>query len=277
MPFFVDGSDAACPAAGINPGPANNGYSSSKHRFCFSVSGRTETDPEALEILRECIRHGLRKKENAFRPLYAAGSPQLWELLTALSIPAQPLAEHAVPPENALIVFDSSGAETVRKHKFGDGTNLLALNLTAEQVASFVPGKFRMETGKHGFSRANGLRDVPVFEGISNADLHFRTTPEFASFEKHSPGGRLLRTAPYGTGRIVFCQLAPWNFNAAQNDERCAIRRSQYLTARLLYNLGIRMGSTISRLSGKDWRIRMTKAVLRVGRKHRTTSDTGGR
>lgn len=43
MPFFVDGSDAACPAAGINPGPANNGYSSSKHRFCFSVSGRTET------------------------------------------------------------------------------------------------------------------------------------------------------------------------------------------------------------------------------------------
>lgn len=207
--------------------------------FCqLDVSGRTETDPEALEILRECIRHGLRKKENAFRPLYAVGSPQLWELLTALSIPAQPLAEHAVPPENALIVFDSSGAETVRKHKFGDGTNLLALNLTAEQVASFVPGKFRMETGKHGFSRANGLRDVPVFEGISNADLHFRTTPEFASFEKHGPGGRLLRTAPYGTGRIVFCQLAPWNFNAAQNDERCAIRRSQYLTARLLYNLG---------------------------------------
>lgn len=43
MPFFVDGSNAACPAAGINPGPANNGYSSSKHRFCFSVSGRTET------------------------------------------------------------------------------------------------------------------------------------------------------------------------------------------------------------------------------------------
>jgi len=38
MPFFVDGSNAACPAAGINPGPANNGYSSSKHRFllfCF--------------------------------------------------------------------------------------------------------------------------------------------------------------------------------------------------------------------------------------------------
>ena len=43
MPFFVDGSNAACPAAGINPDPTNNGYSSSKHRFCFSVSGRTET------------------------------------------------------------------------------------------------------------------------------------------------------------------------------------------------------------------------------------------
>lgn len=225
----------------------------------LDISGRTVPDPEALEIFRECIHYGLQKRKETFRPLYAAGSPQLTQLLAQLSIPAEPLTENTRLPENALIVFDRSGAETVRKCAPGTGVNLLALNLTADQVSSFAPGKFKLENGKHGFDHANGLRDIPDFEGISNADLHFRTAPEFASFEKDGPGGRLLRAAPYGKGRIVFCQLAPWNFNASQNNERTAIRRSQYRTARLLYNLGaagsVEMAPYLAgRLTSSDWK-----------------------
>ena len=141
-------------------------------------------------------------------------------------------------PNDVLIVFDRSGAETVRSCAPPDGATLLALDLTAGQIAAFAPGALRLKNGIHGFERGNGLRDNPVFAGISQADLHFRTEKEFAAFEKDGPGGQLLRVLPRGSGKLVFYQLPPWKFQAEQNNERNARKHSQYCVARLLANLG---------------------------------------
>ena len=207
--------------------------------FCqLDLSGRTVSDPEAEEILRTCIRYALNRKPEPVRPLYAAGSEQLRNMLETLSIPARELTGETSLPENALIVFDRTGADAVRACTPGNENTLLALNLTAEQIAAFAPDKIHLESGKFGFERAEGLSTIPEFEGISNADLHFRTEVETASFGKEGPGGRFLRVLPRGKGKIVFCQIVPWHFNAAQNNERNARKHSLYCVARLLYNLG---------------------------------------
>lgn len=207
--------------------------------FCqLDLSGRTVSDPEAEELFLSCIRHALNGKKKQFRPLYAAGSEQLRKLLEDLSFPARILTEKTSLPDDALIVFDRSGAETVRACAPPDGAMLLALDLTAGQIAAFAPGAFQLKNGIHGFERGNGLRDNPVFAGISQADLHFRTEKEFAAFEKDGPGGQLLRVLPRGSGKLVFYQLPPWKFQAEQNNERNARKHSQYCVARLLANLG---------------------------------------
>ena len=72
----------------------------------------------------------------------------------------------------------------------------------------------------------------PAWQGISNADLHWRTTQlELAALD--APGeqsNEALQAITIGKGKVVLCQAAPWMFDYEQHPYlRTTYRRNVFL------------------------------------------------
>jgi len=120
------------------------------------------------------------------------------------------------------------------------GGRVLALGLDEAGANAFLPGKVAITAREHIAAHFAPFGAGSVFTGVSPAEVHNRDprpVPLVASGAAVVGDGVL---ASAQDGRVVFCQLAPWQFDYADGrmNVKRTFRRVACLAARLLANLG---------------------------------------
>ena len=215
--------------------------------FCqLDVTGRTEPEPAALRLCANLLLYldSAKPPTPAKRVLYA-GDDRGRSILRRLGVPFGEL--EAPPPPDGLAVI-GPGASQAGLHTAAErGTDLLALGLDAEELAKLLPGRAAAtkRTAVSGTARSLSRAE---FAGISNAELHWRTKLTFAALT--SPEGKAnagLAVLDISRGKAVLCQTAPWMFDYEEKPYlRTTYRRSVFLVARLLANLGAQSSSPVA-------------------------------
>jgi hypothetical protein len=221
--------------------------------FCqLDVCGREGESPAARRICRNLLTYLDRVKAPApsARVLYA-GAAEGGKLLGDLGVTYENFAGEA---SDAQIVVVASGAGNLDQVKdiAAAGASVLCLGLDAKELNSALGGAVK---AKDAPSVSAMVRDLsaPEFAGISNAELHWRTRPEIAAIEAvDSTSCPALKVLKVGKGKVVLCQAAPWDFDAAQKPYlRTTYRRTAFLISRLLANLGVNAENPLlAKLSG---------------------------
>lgn len=201
----------------------------------FDLSGRTETDPEAVEILRKLILRLDSPERAKTVPVRYAGNREGEELLKTLSISFQKTDR---VPETGLLVIGPGARLPELSGAVEKGLRVLMLGLSNRELNALLPGKFNAVPGKYYSDYVENPAQVPEFTGISNADLHWRKELPIDAFDAAGPGGRALRAVRSGKGTAVALQVVPWLFDPAEFQFRTSRKRNTGLVSRLLHNLG---------------------------------------
>ena len=116
---------------------------------------------------------------------------------------------------------------------------MLAIGLEQQDAAALFPFAVTMRRAEH----ISSYFDAPVWnaplEGVGPADVHNRAPRQLAlvSAGARIEGDGVLARAE--EGNVVFCQIAPWEFEGSQANLRRTYRRVSFLVSRLLGNMGV--------------------------------------
>ena len=201
----------------------------------LDLSGRTQTEPQAENVLSELLELLEQSETPETRPVFFLGK-DAGELLKQFRINAAPVPE-TLPPEALLVVSSGMALPAIVREAVQNGAFLLALGWNAAEIRRLLP-EAKVEEGTFYTDLAPGLKETPEFAGICNADLHLRYEEKFAAFPADSVGGRLLQISGMGKGKIVFYQIPPNRINGKELIKRTTVRRGLYTVSRLLANLG---------------------------------------
>ena len=195
----------------------------------FDVTGRTVPDPFADELALTLL--------GAFRAVPPSkGVPDFLGRQAVLAGRDYGIMSWAT--EKDLVV--SSGAKRPDDlfARLAAGAKVLALGLTAEEVAAWSPVPLAVaETNACWFSRIE-KPDAEFLNGLSNADFYWHGGMSFAAFQDADPAGNAaVKVVRHGKGAIVFWQLPPWAFDVDANPHQRVTRRAANRTlARLMGN-----------------------------------------
>jgi hypothetical protein len=214
--------------------------------FCqLDVTGRTETDPAAQLLARNLLEYVDRWTPQPQREAFCAGAPAGRQHLEAAGFQLRQYTGDRLDADSVLIVGPDVRAFSSHKDAIGDflaeGGRALALGLTAEDVDAVLPFSVSMQQAEH---IGTYFAPPPVnssLAGVGPADVHNRAprSMPLVSGGAERLGNGVLATAR--SGRIVFCQLVPWQFEYADNfGLKRTFRRTSFLVTRLLANLGVR-------------------------------------
>jgi len=228
--------------------------------FCqLDVTGRTEPDP-AAEVLCRNLVEWVATAPAAPSPRRVAvlgKQPKGGDLVAELKL--TPDQQHDVwctnPTGTVLVLLPGAAVDASRLlAAIAGGLHVLCLGMDAADIERLFPGVWTIREQRTPSFLLPAEGD-PVWTGVSSADTHWRTFPRIALLERTgAPGNPALRvlrgpeirsaTNNGGQGVVVFCQAAPWMFDAERQSRlRTTVRRNMFLLSRLLANLGVRTGS----------------------------------
>jgi len=224
--------------------------------FCqMDVTGRTEIDPAAQMLTANILEYAVAWKPSPRREAIYAGEPAGRAHLQAAGLRLGSHAGGELKADQVLIV--GPGSKTISVHKdavsafLKAGGHLLAIGLTQQDADTLLPFKVSMNQAEH----IDAYFDPPgvdsLLAGVGPADVHNRDprTIPLVSVGASTVGDGVLAVA--SGDNVVFCQLAPWQFEYRKNfGLKRTFRRTSFLLTRLLGNLGVR-GETplLTRLS----------------------------
>jgi hypothetical protein len=209
----------------------------------MDVTGRTEDDPAAERLARNILRFAADWKPSPPRSVVYAGEQAGRDYLRSVGLSAEGVPAEGPSPGRVLVVGPGGGkqlassAAAIARWLDGGG-HLLAVGLDEEEAGRFLPFKVTMKKSEHiaAFFEPFGM-DSP-FAGVGPADVHNRDPRELPLVTSGAEliGDGVLAAA--GGRNVVFCQLAPWQFEGPQWNLKKTRRRASFLVARLLANLG---------------------------------------
>jgi beta-galactosidase len=218
--------------------------------FCqMDVTGRTEEDPAAEMLARNILEYVSAWKPALRREAVYAGNSAGSSYLKQAGLPLDSYGGGSLSPHQVLIVGPGGENRLAGKREaigawLQAGGNLLVIGLKEEAGNAFLPLKVRMKKEEHISAFFVPAGRESLLAGVGPADVHNRDPRELLLVS----GGVL----PIGNGilarsekaNVVFCQLVPWQFDyQKQYNLRKTYRRSSFLVARLLANMGV-SGST---------------------------------
>ncbi|MBN8215839.1 MAG: beta galactosidase jelly roll domain-containing protein [Spirochaetes bacterium] len=206
--------------------------------FCqLDLTARTADDPAADALARRLVAYLAAAEPEPARKVVYAGGDKGAALLTALGVSWTPLGGQLPGREHLLVLAPGAGAVDVAGAR-AKGAHLLALGLPEADMARFFPAA-KVSTGSE-LSRLIPDLSSAAYNGLSQAELHWRTRPAFARLlDTDATSSAALRATTAGASTLVLCQVAPWDFDAAKKPYlRPTFRRSAFLVSRLLANLG---------------------------------------
>jgi hypothetical protein len=144
-----------------------------------------------------------------------------------------------------VLVVGRGGGKVIARHRtvVGDwlrsGGDLLAVGLDQEEVNALPDSKVVLKNAEHIAAFFNPPGRKSLLAGISPADVHNRDPREIPLVVAGAEvvGDGVLAIS--GNGRIVLCQIAPWDFaGGEQPNLRRTRRRLGFMLSRLLANMG---------------------------------------
>jgi hypothetical protein len=245
--------------------------------FCqLDVTGRTESDPAARIIARNLLEYVAAWKPSPRREVVYAGPPAGKKHLESAGLaPASYTGgELQLKPDQVLVVAPGGGEPLAARKDvvaafLKGGGRVLAVGLGQKEAQSFLPVAVTMKDAEH----ISAFFDPPgagsLLAGVGPADVHNRDprTIPLVSGGAEAVGDGVLAvsngavsnkavsnaaasddpasrsaaaTAPASSApAVVFCQLAPWQFDYQNNfGLKRTFRRTSFLLNRLLANLG---------------------------------------
>jgi len=119
------------------------------------------------------------------------------------------------------------------------GGNVVAIGLDEADTNAWLPFKVSMKKAEHiaAYFESSGM-DSPLV-GIGPADVHNRDPrqlPLVVAGARIAGDGVLAQA---DRANVVFCQLAPWQFEGTASNLRRTHRHVSFLVSRLLANMGV--------------------------------------
>ncbi|UCF16767.1 MAG: hypothetical protein JSW59_04745, partial [Phycisphaerales bacterium] len=216
--------------------------------FCqMDVTARTEDDPAARRLVRNIMRYIRAWRPAPRREVVYVGAPAGRQHLKSAGVS---LADHdraslsinhvlVVGPGGRELAGDSATIATWLKA----GGNLLAVGLDEQQANAFLPVKVRTKKTEHIAAYFEPFGFDSLLAGIGPADIHSREPRNIPLLSK---GAKTIGDGILGRAEnlnIVFCQLAPWQFDRQKQNTKRTFRRISFCLTRLLANMGA-VGST---------------------------------
>jgi hypothetical protein len=231
--------------------------------FCqMDVTGRTANEPVAETLTRNILQYVSEWKPAPARTALYAGEASGQSHLESAGFVVGDYHGGKLSSDQVLVVGPGGGSK-LRTNQAAitdwlkSGGHLLAIGLEPPDADAMLPVQVTFKNAEHisAFFEPNSIRSP--LRGIGPADLHNRDPREFPLITSGAAiiGDGLLATATVGrassraaasAGNIVFCQMIPWQFDAAkQSNLKRTYRRASFALTRLLANLGVANGSPI--------------------------------
>jgi beta-galactosidase len=213
--------------------------------FCqVDVTRRTENDPVAETLTRNILRYIANWKPAPTHTAVYIGDPAGQRHLESAGFAIENYAGK-LSPRQVLVVGSDAREIAQNKSNFRDwlknGGQILALGLDQQNVDALLVPKAATFTKAEHISTYFGPNGVnSLLRGIGPADVHNRDPRELPLITSGATpvGGGVLATGVYDS--TVFCQIVPWQFDAAkQSNLKRTHRRASFLVTRLLANLGV--------------------------------------
>ena len=215
--------------------------------FCqLDVTGRTQSDPAADIVTRNIVSYVSNWKPRPGRQVLYAGGPAGKRHLEAAGFTLGAYAKDKLSPETLLVVSrdpDSIAKLAKDRSAIADclkaGGRVLAIGLDQADAQGILPVKVTMKKQEHIAAFLVPASFQSPLAGISSADVHNRDPRQInlVTGDADLSGNGVLATTQGGA--IVFCQLAPWEFeHKTQMNLRRTFRRTSCLVSRLAGNLG---------------------------------------
>jgi beta-galactosidase len=213
--------------------------------FCQTdVSGRTESDPAAETLARNIVDYTAAWKPGPMRGVVYAGDAAGKTHLASAGIKFTVYDGEELSANQVLVVAPGGGAKLeakmaeLAKWVKSDG-RVLALGLDESEANSFLPVNVSTVRREHIAACFEPFSASSPLAGVSPADVHNRDPRDFPLI---SAGATAVDDGVLATaagGRVVFCQLVPWQFDYSgeKMNVKRTYRRVSCLVARLLGNL----------------------------------------
>lgn len=214
--------------------------------FCqLDVTGRTEADPAADTLTANLLEYVSHWKPSPRRKALYAGDAAGRAHLEAAGFKLSPYKGGQLGADQVLIV-GPGGAETLSSRRedvasfLQVGGRLLAIGVNQAQADALLPFRITLREAEHINAFFQPLPTDSLLVGVGPADVHNRAprTMSLVSGGAKITGDGVLAVATNAT--VVFCQLAPWQFDYRSNyGLKRTFRRTSFLVTRLLGNLGV--------------------------------------
>jgi hypothetical protein len=213
--------------------------------FCqMDITARTESDPAAETLANNILRYVDAWQPTHRRTAVYAGEPAGRSWLAACGIQAASCQGASPTADQVLVVGPGGGREVSAQAPaisgwLKAGGRVLAVGLDSAEANSFLPTKVTMQRAEHIAAYFQPFSASSLLAGVAPADVHDRDPRALPLLT----GG----ATPYGdgvlaaAGNVVFCQLAPWQFDQSPQhfNQRRTFRRTSFAVSRLLANLGV--------------------------------------
>jgi hypothetical protein len=206
----------------------------------MDVSGRSESDPAAERLARNIVDYVASWKPTPRRSAVYVGEEAGKKHLDIDSYTGGDLSADQV------LVVGQGGGEKLSGNKskieqfLKAGGNLLAIGLDEREANSFLPFKVSMKKAEHIAASFGPFAGDSLLAGVSPADVHNRDPRELPLIKDGATvfGDGVLAKAE--NFKVVFCQLAPWQFEpVSQMNLKRTYRRSSCLVNQVLANMGV--------------------------------------
>ena len=214
--------------------------------FCqMDVTGRTENDPAAATLVRNLMQYVSNWKPLPRRTALYAGEAAGKSHLESAGISAASCDGSNLSPGQLLVVGPGGGrALAGQKNAISNwlktGGNLLAIGLDQTDADALLPFAVTLKKAEHISAFFEPMGAKSLLAGVGPADVHNRDPRELSLVTAGLDiiGDGVLARAK--DANIVFCQLAPWQFDGSkQSNLKRTQRRASFVVSRLLGNLGV--------------------------------------
>jgi len=213
--------------------------------FCqMDVTGRTEADPAATRLVDNMLRYISKYISPPRRTVVYVGDPAGRTHLAQAGISLDEYNGSELRVDQ-ILVAGPGGAAQLAPHRdaiaswLSEGGHVLAIGLNEAEANAFLPFSVKMKQAEYICAYFEPAGMESLLAGISPADVHNRDPREIELVSEGAAvvGDGVLAVAE--DANVVFCQLAPWQFDyEKQYNLKRTFRRTSFLLTRLLGNMG---------------------------------------
>jgi hypothetical protein len=215
--------------------------------FCqMDVTGRSAEDPAAQSLAANVMSYAAAWKPSPVRRAVYVGEPAGKAHLESIGVNSAAYAGEDLAAGEQVLIVGPGGGRVLAPHAekvsafLKAGGNAVAIAVDQEDAKVSFPFAVSFKRREHIGAAFDAQAVASPFAGVGPADVLIREPREIPLI---SGGASAVGDGVLGAaldGRVVFCQLAPWQFDAKRTPNlKWSFRRTAVLLTRVLANQGV--------------------------------------